>query len=262
MTVTLTYGRLGYGPSPWQRVDLYGPAEPEHVSREATGARDQPDGSAVPVVLVHGGFWRHDRTAQDLEPLACALVGRGHRVAVLEYRPTWNGGAWPGAADDCRAALRALEQHDARWAGATLVGHSAGGHLLLAAVAGTARAATAVLLAPVTDLAEAARLAVGGGAVEEFLAAHLAAGGTYEQATPEPDPADLRSLTVVAAEHDQAIPARLTEHQLARWSERGLAVTSVTAAAARHMHLVNPERPACRTVVLPLLAGHAANAEE
>jgi acetyl esterase/lipase len=256
----MSYGRLGYGPSPWQRIDLYGPAEPEPGT--ASEAEAEQTDSAVPVLLVHGGFWRHDRTAQDLEPLACALVGRGHRVAVVEYRPSWDGGAWPAAADDCRAALRTLEEQDAAWAGATLVGHSAGGHLLLASIAGTARGARVVLLAPVTDLAEAARLGVGGAAVADFLAAHLAAGGSHEQATPEPDPADLRSLTVVVAEQDQAVPHELTDHQLAVWSKRGLPATSVTVPDARHMHLVNPERPACSTVVLPLLAGHTSKAEE
>lgn len=256
--MSMSYGHLGYGPSHWQRIDLYGPAEPEETEATEAGAA----ASAAPVVLVHGGFWRHDRTAQDLEPLACALVGRGHRVAVVEYRPTWDGGVWPAAADDCRAALLALEEWDASWAGATLVGHSAGCHLLLASIAGTARRATAVLLAPVTDLAEASRLGAGGGAVDDFLAAHLAAGGSHEQATPEPHPADLASLTVVSAEHDQAVPRKLTDVQLDDWSGRGLPVTSVQAPDARHMHLVNPERPACRSVVLPLLAGHASIVEE
>ncbi|MFF9393451.1 alpha/beta hydrolase [Streptomyces griseoluteus] len=254
----MSYGHLGYGPAHWQRIDLYGPAEPEEPEPRAAAAAS----AVAPVVLVHGGFWRHDRTAQDLEPLACALVARGHRVAVVEYRPTWDGGAWPAAADDCRTALAALEQSDASWAGATLVGHSAGCHLLLASISGTDRAADVVLLAPVADLAEASRLRVGDGAVDEFLAVHLAAGGRPEQATPEPSPADLASLTVVSAEHDQAVPTELTELQVAGWAGRGLPVTSVQAPDARHMHLVNPERPACGSVVLPLLAGHASIVEE
>ncbi|MFG2428698.1 alpha/beta hydrolase [Streptomyces sp. NPDC048590] len=257
--MSISYGSLGYGPSHWQHVDLYGLAEPEDT--QAPAAAPVAAGAA-PVVLVHGGFWRHDRTAQDLEPLACALVAHGHRVAVVEYRPSWDGGAWPAAADDCRAALGALTRSDEGWAGATLVGHSAGAHLLLAAVAGEHRGAAVVLLAPVTDLAEAARLGVGDGAVDDFLAAHLAAGGSHEQASPAPAPADIVRLTVVTAGQDQAVPAGLTEHQLARWNAQGLAVTSLTAPDARHMHLVNPERPACRTVVLPLLADRDRTAEE
>ncbi|MEV7003101.1 alpha/beta hydrolase [Streptomyces sp. NPDC093982] len=259
--MSVSYGRLDYGASPWQRIDLYGPAEEETEAETAAAAGAGP-GFAVPVVLVHGGFWRHDRTAQDMEPLASALVARGHRVAAVEYRPSWDGGAWPAAADDCRAALRALEHRDAGWAGATLVGHSVGGHLVLASISGNADGANVVLLAPVADIAEAARLGVGGGAVRDFLAAHLTAGGSHDQATPDPDPADLRSLTVVAAEHDQAVPHGLTAHQLERWAERGLPLTSVTVPDARHMHLVNPERQACRTVVLPLLAGGTSNTEE
>ncbi|GAA2219411.1 MULTISPECIES: alpha/beta hydrolase fold domain-containing protein [Streptomyces] len=252
--MSTAFGHLRYGTSGWQRIDLYGPAEPEDGDAPVA---EIPQ--AAPVVLVHGGFWRHDRTAQDLEPLAFALAELGHRVAVLEYRPSWDGGAWPGAAEDCRAALHLLGQKDGTWDGAVLVGHSAGAHLLLAALQGQARGARVVLLAPVTDLAEAARLGVGEGAVDVFLAAHLATGGTHREATPVLAPADAASVTVVSALEDQAVPAELTRHQLDHWPQDGPRLTTVSVPGARHMHLVNPQRPACRTV-LKLIGGGAATA--
>ncbi|MCX4527008.1 alpha/beta hydrolase [Streptomyces sp. NBC_01551] len=246
--MSTAFGHLRYGPSAWQRIDLYGPL-------------DEPADAPAPVVLVHGGYWRHDRTAQDLEPLACALAAAGHRVAVPEYRPGWDGGQWPGAAEDCTAALRLLAQRDPRWLGATLVGHSAGAHLLLSAVAGTGAGARLVLLAPVADLVEAARLGVGDGAVDTFLAAHLLGGGSHTDATPRLGPGDAASVTVVVAEEDQAVPAALSAHQLDTWTAQGLPVTEVRLAGARHMHLVNPRRPAWETV-LRLLAGATGAPEE
>ncbi|MFD7625428.1 alpha/beta hydrolase [Streptomyces sp. NPDC059851] len=239
--MSTVFGHLRYGPSAWQRIDLYGPLE-------------EPADPPAPVVLVHGGFWRHDRTAQDLEPLACALAAAGHRVAVVEYRPAWDGGHWPGAAEDCRAALRLLAERDPRWSGATLAGHSAGAHLLLSAVAGAGTGARLVLLAPVVDLVEAARLGVGDGAVDVFLAAHLAGGGSHADATPVLGPGDAADITVVTAEEDQAVPAALSAHQLERWSAQGPPPREVRLAGARHMHLVNPRRPAC-AAVLRLLTG-------
>ncbi|MFI6011962.1 alpha/beta hydrolase [Streptomyces sp. NPDC051243] len=234
-----------YGPSPWHRIDLYSPG-------------DTP--VAAPVVLFHGGFWRHDRTARDLEPLAVALVRRQHTVAVVEYRPVWDGGTWPGAAHDAAGALDALVDHDPAWKGAVLAGHSAGAHLTMAAAAGRGAGSTLVLLAPVVQLARADALGVGGGAVRHFVGPHLAAGGTLEEATPRPDRADVARLLVVRAGSDQAVPRELTDAQLDDWRADGLRPEDRLVPDARHMHLVNPERPGCATTldVLTAATGGAA----
>lgn len=239
-------GSLAYGTSPWQRVDLYTPHE-------------GPAGRAV--VFYHGGFWRHDRLARDHEPLAAALVARGCAVAAVEYRPTWDGGQWPAAAEDAAEAWQRLADADPLWREATVAGHSAGAHLALAALAGRGVGRHALLLAPVVDMAHAAELGVGAGAVGHFLAGHLASGGTAGDATPRPSRADLASLTVVTAECDQAVPGELTRSQLAGWAAAGLAPDHHPVPGARHMHLVNPERGAC-TTVLERLAGPAPVREE
>lgn len=215
--MTVELHRLRYGPSSWQHVDIY-------------DLRDRP--AARPVCLIHGGFWRHDRIARDLEPAAAALARLGRPVAVIEYRPLWDGGAWPAAAEDCRAALRALGPS---WAGAVLAGHSAGAHLACSAAYGR----DLLMLAPVVDLALAMTLGVGGVAVASFLS-----GADPAAATPAPGPA----VTVVTAGCDQAVPAALTAAQLTSW-RNGRVVTHVEVEKARHMHLVNPERPAFRAVV-------------
>ncbi|GIH72580.1 hypothetical protein Mth01_48330 [Sphaerimonospora thailandensis] len=187
----------------------------------------------------------------DLEPLACALVELGYRVAVVEYRPCWDGGAWPTAVHDCRDSLRALASQGEHWEDAVLVGHSAGAHLLLSAVAGSG-AASMLLLAPVAELERAAALDVGKGAVAGFLAAHLASGGGIADATPRITARDVESVTVVAAGCDQAVPAELTDHQQLWLESQGVPARLVQVAGARHMHLVNPDRPAHRTVLREL----------
>ncbi|GAA2234152.1 MULTISPECIES: alpha/beta hydrolase [Kitasatospora] len=234
----IRYGSLRYGGSAWHRVDLYLPA--------GAPARNR-------IVLLHGGFWRHDRVARDLRPLATALVGRGRAVAAVEYRPLWDGGAWPGAVQDALAADVALRALDPAWADALLVGHSAGAQLALGMAAGHAERRRLLLLAPVADLVAASELGVGAGAVEQYLADHLAAGGTAGQATPAPDPRDLAGLDVVSAAEDQAVPAELTHRQLDRWRSAGLPLRHTEVPGARHMHLVNPQRPGC-AVVLDLMS--------
>ncbi|MFF2773860.1 alpha/beta hydrolase fold domain-containing protein [Streptomyces sp. NPDC058052] len=229
---------LRYGPSSWHRIDLYGPGDQQVRSR---------------IVLFHGGFWRHDRIARDLEPLAVALVRRDRAVAVVEYRPVWDGGSWPGAADDAALALGALSAHDPAWDDAVLAGHSAGAHLAMSAAAGQGAGRGLVLLAPVVDLDHAVSLDVGGGAVTHFAGPHLASGGTLAEATPRPDRADVATLAVVRAGSDQAVPDALTDLQLADWRTAGLGPVEHVVPDARHMHLVNPDRPGC-SVTLELLA--------
>ncbi|MFS0696658.1 alpha/beta hydrolase fold domain-containing protein [Streptomyces nitrosporeus] len=246
--MSTVFGQLRYGGAHWRRIDLYSPGPPPG----GPGGPGAPPRPAPGVVLVHGGFWRHERTAQDLEPLACALVTRGYRVAVVEYRPCWDQGAWPAAAEDCRDALAALAGHDARWRDAVLVGHSAGAHLLLSALAGSGAGARVLLLAPVAVPAEAARLGLGQGAAEGFLAAHLKAGGRYEDATPRLAPGDVEAASLVVAGSDQAVPAALTDHQYGWLADQGVPTRPVRVADARHMHLVNPERPAYGTVLREL----------
>ncbi|WP_433386933.1 alpha/beta hydrolase [Micromonospora sp. KLBMP9576] len=242
----ISEGVVRYGPSPWQRVDTYLADE---------------DRSGPPVVLLHGGFWRHDRTARDLEPLAVELVRRGCRIAVVEYRPTWDGGMWPAAVHDCVAALEALAAPDGTWRDAVVAGHSAGGHLAMAAVAGRGEGRRMVLLAPVVHLDRAATLGVGDGAVEHFLAGHLAGGGSSTAAVPVVTRADVAALTVIEAGCDQAVPAELMEHQLNRWRRDGLDPVHHRVPGARHMHLVNPDRAGCAQSLVALVPEGGTAAE-
>ena len=107
-------------------------------------------------IVVHGGFWRPMFTRANTRALAVDLALRGWTTWNIEYRRSGVGDTLA----DVEAALDLIGRGVA-------IGHSAGGHLALWA-AGTGKVDAAVGLAPVTDLARAAREGIGDGAAVEF----------------------------------------------------------------------------------------------
>lgn len=155
-----------YGSGPLQRGEWWVPAD---------GPPRLPT-----VVLVHGGFWgpQYDRSLEDA--VAADLSGRGMLCWNIDYaaadRP------WPATLTDVAAG------YDHLTAGSlagrvdpqrvAVVGHSAGGHLVLwlagrppafAPAAGVPRPALVVAQAPVAALALGSRTRLGGGAVDRFV---------------------------------------------------------------------------------------------
>jgi acetyl esterase/lipase len=237
-----------YGPLPDQVGDLY-----------------MPDGgpAKVPVVcLVHGGFWRMPWGRDHIAPLALDLQARGFAVWSIEYRRVGQpGGGWPGTLDDVAAGIghiAALGEEglpiDAR--DVTLVGHSAGGQLVLWAAAQSAagRAAgqsssvtitRAVGLAPVADLRLACALRCGNGAVSDFLGGSPAEfGARYAAASPAARlPLGVRQL-LVHGTHDEDVPVEISRRYVAAAAAAGDDVTYIELESASHMDLVDPSAAA------------------
>ena len=119
-------------------------------------------------------------------PLANALAREGFVVASVEYRR--GPGAWPDTSADLDRALSALpgllDGAAVRTTTTTLVGHSAGGHLVLWLANQPHPVQRVVALAPVGDLRAAAAWGMGSGAAVDFL------GGTPEQVPATYDAAD------------------------------------------------------------------------
>jgi pimeloyl-ACP methyl ester carboxylesterase len=113
-------------------------------------------GGARLAILLHGGFWRPMFTRANTRALAVDLALRGWTTWNVEYRRS-------GVADTLADVEAALDEVG----GGVAIGHSAGGHLALWA-AGTGKVDGAVALAPVTDLARAAREGIGDGAAVAF----------------------------------------------------------------------------------------------
>lgn len=224
---------IRYGAEPEQLLDVHLPELP---------------GPAPVLVLLHGGFWRRDRT--HTRPLAEAFAGEGFVVVTPEYRLIGGGGGWPTTFDDVRAALA----YDGEVPGAPhgrrlgddvcLVGHSVGGHLALWAALqpGAPAVRRIVALAPVADLYEAHRRGLGEEAVAEVM------GGGPETRDEEYQRADAARLlptavpvTVVHGALDDRVPVDLS---------RTLPVDEyVELPDVEHFGLIDPLSTAWPTVV-------------
>jgi acetyl esterase/lipase len=201
-TTPLPDAVLRYGDHPDAVVDLHVPAA-------------SPRGT---VVVVHGGFWRSEYDRTHTRPVADALRRAGFLVASPEYRRTGahgdRRGGWPQTPTDVRDAVTRLP---GLLAGLglplvrplVLLGHSAGGHLVLWLAAEGVDVDRVVALAPVGDLRDAFDRDLDGGAVRELLG-----GGPdehprrYADADPSvrlADPPDCE-LVVVHGSADRQVP--------------------------------------------------------
>ena len=181
---------IAYGDAPEQIADVrFGEGTPEQRPL---------------LVLIHGGFWRPAYDRAHIGPMSDGLAAAGWTVATIEYRRV------PGRPDltlgDVGTAVESLpaltERHNGK---AILIGHSAGGHLVLWAGATHPRAALAgiVALAPVADLRLGQARNLGNGAVRAFL-------GVDAQQRADADPirlpAPAAAVTIVHGEIDDTVP--------------------------------------------------------
>jgi acetyl esterase/lipase len=187
-----------------------------------------PAGPAAPrplVFFVHGGFWRQEHDRRHARPLANALAQAGCVVAVPEYRRVGGAGGWPATGEDVEAALAAtpdlLAGIGVPTSTTTLVGHSAGGHLVLWLANQPGHGLERVVaLAPVGDLRKAAELGMGDGAAVDLL------GGTPEQVPEVYDAADpatrMRTrppcdVVVLHGDRDDSVPVQSSRGLKARF---------------------------------------------
>ena len=177
------------------------------------------------VFFVHGGFWRQEWDRRHARPLANALAEAGYVVAVPEYRRVGGAGGWPATAQDVEAALAAtptlLAGMGIPTTTPTLVGHSAGGHLVLWLANQPGHLVDKVVaLAPVGNLRQAAEDGIGSRAAVDLL------GGPPEQ-VPEAyaaaDPASrMRSrppcpVVIVHGDQDDSVPVESSRGLKARF---------------------------------------------
>ena len=174
------------------------------VRRGSAGAGQRPL-----VLIVHGGFWRPQYDRSGTGPMADAIASAGWTVATIEYRRI------PGQPDETLAdageALRTLPARISGHGGSTiLLGHSAGGHLVLwlTVARKTPSLVGTLALAPIADLRLAHELGLGDGAVHAFL-------GSDPSTRPDVDPRRLSSpqtpTTIIHGDRDEVVPLRVTD---------------------------------------------------
>ena len=86
------------------------------------------------LILVHGGCWSNIGRINSLHAASTALSQAGFAVWSIEYRASEDsGGGWPGTYNDVILAINFVEELSNYGVGIediSLIGHSAGGHLV------------------------------------------------------------------------------------------------------------------------------------
>lgn len=178
--------RVKYGPLPDQYGDLRFPTS---TARRLA-------------VLVHGGLWRHEWTADTTEGIALDLTGRGWATVNLEYRRVGLGGGWPETFEDLGRALAQLpEWTEIKPENIALIGHSAGATMALWAA--SFHPGPIAALAPFPDLVAAQEDPVWAEPVRRFLAGDTPAPDLY---SPQHRPPPLGPVLVAAARDDTVSP--------------------------------------------------------
>lgn len=118
----------------------------------------------VVVILIHGGYWRMEKTLETVADAQSFFVEAGYIVCNVEYRRGPEN-PWPIPSNDVKEAIKKIK---ARFPNNhyALIGHSVGGQLALL----NAEASDYVItLAPVTDLIYTRDMRLGDEAVQEYF---------------------------------------------------------------------------------------------
>lgn len=175
--------RLTYGPLPDQVGDL------RMVER-----------ASLLVVLLHGGLWRHEWTADTTESLAIDLWRRGVATFNVEYRRLGLGGGWPESFADVDQALRKIADLTGFSSDqVVLLGHSAGATMALWAK----HHGLTIALAPFCDLVSARSQRLAGDTFSRLLPDPLPNPSEYSPAHRLPRPG---RAVVVASPFDRLVP--------------------------------------------------------
>jgi acetyl esterase/lipase len=221
-------------------VVAYG-AHPDHIAdvRFGTdGAQNRPL-----VLIVHGGFWRPQYDRTHTGPMAEALSAQGWTVASIEYRRI------PGDPDstlsDVSTALLEVPARIQRHNGnVILIGHSAGGHLVLwlTVARRTPQLVGTLALAPAADLRLAHELNLGDGATLAFLGA---APATRPDADPRQLPTPQTPTTIIHGDKDVVVRPAVAESYVAAHPT----VRLVRLTGVGHFAPIDPQSATWQTVL-------------
>ncbi len=227
--------RLSYGDDASQWVDRY---DPDGTSRGT-------------VIVIHGGFWQAEYTADLGVALAVDLSARGWTALNVEYRRFGNGGGYPETFDDIHAAI---DQAEGEGPVVTL-GHSSGGHLATWAAArqrfdrwsGGVEVTHVLSQAGVVDLTTAFEEDLGGGVVASLMGTELT-DAAYDRADPlRQVPLDVPVWCLHAAD-DQTVPISQSQDYVEAATEAG-ATAELVEVTGGHFDLIDTGTDAWQAVV-------------
>ncbi len=216
----------------------------EHLDQVADFRQGQHGAQRPLILLVHGGFWKPEYDRAHAQAMSAALAQAGWSVLTLEYRRI--PGQPQATLADMATALETLPGLVAPHNGQLLlVGHSAGGHLVLwaAATLGLPGLRGVVALAPAANLSLAHELNLGDGAVKRFL------GSAPELYSPTLDPMHLpaprAAVTIVQGLDDEVMPPAVAQSFGAAFPKTRL----VAVPGAGHFSLIDPQQAAWSSVL-------------
>jgi acetyl esterase/lipase len=219
-------------------------------------------------VLLHGGFWSADYSADLMDPAAADLRGHGIATWNVEYRRLGTGGGWPTTFTDVARAVDhvatlGLPAH----LPVVLVGHSAGGQLAAWAASRDAdapggapavRPVATVSLSGVLDLGAAQVQGLGGGAVGALMGATADdEPWRYDAADPIRRVPAHGSVIALHALDDQLVPVDQSRRYVAAALAAGGTAQLVTVPGD-HFALIDPSTPAWRQIRTAILAAARA----
>lgn len=203
------------------------------------------------VMNVHGGFWRAQYGLAHAGHLCAALTAKGLATWNVEYRRAGNpGGGWPGTFEDIRNAYRFVSQLAKRYhldaTKVLVMGHSAGGQLVLCLAAHEPSLKRVVSLAGVVDLQQAWELHLSDNAVVEFL------GGKPNEVPEHYREADPMKLSVshstvqwlIHGAKDDTVPSYFSRNYAEEKTQRGEDVHYLEISTAGHFDLIDPRSSA------------------
>ena len=214
---------------------------------QVTDIRYGSKGSEHPLlVFIHGGFWKPEYDRAHAEAMSCALAQAGWTTLTLEYRRV--SGEPDVTLEDVMTALITLparvECHNGQ---VILIGHSAGGHLVLWAAArcSNLRLQGVLALAPAADLPMAHALNLGDGAVQRFLGQDPA---LRSDVNPMCLPAPTMAVSILQGNDDEIVPSAVAASYCAAFPTTRL----VSLPDCGHFALIDPTTAAWEIVLREL----------
>lgn len=193
------------------------------------------------VLIFHGGFWMDSWGRDTTESWAVDLASRGIPTANAEYRRLPSGGGLRGTRTD---AVRVMQEVADLLGveGVVVVGHSAGAHLAVHAMASSgSMPAGFVSVGGVLDLRAAVADGLGEGAVAAFDPE-----ATTSPLDIPPPPVPIR---LVHGEADRAVPVSQSQRYADYVEDVGGDVDLTTVAGEGHFRGLEPSSTIWQTVV-------------
>jgi acetyl esterase/lipase len=188
------------------------------------------------LIVIHGGYWRHEYDRVHLRPFAAALADLGWQVALIEYQRI--AGQPYLMSNDVSSAIKfSLAEVAGHNGSAILIGHSAGGQLAMWAASVITGFKSVIALAPVPDLRSGEALNLDEGAIQSFL-------GAKASECSDLDPIRISTqgnpITIIHGDSDIWAPLELTENYVQQKLSEKERINLIKLPDIGHFELIDP----------------------